>query len=178
MAETPAAEGTPTQSDSESQNVAAGANANSSTTTVVSIGGSQKQIVALMAMGMVFSLIGAEITKAKNSQSVEKKATGALSEPVVILVGGTIATALLMFIAEMGPTGALIGKGLAGVSCATGVLVNGGPVWQGISNILGKPGGNTAAVGQAALAEGIGSGINAQPSQQGSPLYQVNTGGS
>lgn len=142
-----------------------------------------KQILGLMGFGMIFSLVGAEISKAK-APSGSTASKGALSEPVVIILGGTIATALLMFIADLGPNGALIGKGLAGVSCATGVLVNGKPVWDGINNLLGKPGGNTSAVGQAALAEaGVGAvstgangGTSINNGTGSHPATPVNTG--
>jgi hypothetical protein len=99
-------------------------------------GSPSRRIVSLMAFAVIFSVIGDEIGNAKLNQNQTSTAVTDLSSPAKIILGGTIATALLSFLAEAGDIGATWATGLAGTACLTSVLIKGAPVWDGISNIL------------------------------------------
>jgi hypothetical protein len=106
-----------------------------------------------MAAAVLFSIIGAEIRAVQNTSSPGDSTTALhnpstpngsgsgpalLYEPPVIFLAGTVATAMLVLLTETGSTGETLGVGLAGLSMATAVLVNGGPVWRALSNAVGS----------------------------------------
>ena len=96
-------------------------------------------IVMLMAFTVIFAVIGEEI-KANQTQSPNKPNPGAFSGPVKVFLGGAVAGTLLIAIAHAGDAGAQFATGLAMISAATAILVDGGPVWT----YLAKTGGGSA----------------------------------
>lgn len=94
-------------------------------------------IVLLMAFTIVFAVIGEEI-KANKTQNPNTPAIGAFSGPVKVFMGGAVAGTLLIAIAHAGEVGQQFAIGLAMVSAATAVLVDGGPVWQYLSRTVGS----------------------------------------
>jgi hypothetical protein len=130
--------------------------ASTSTGTSVSIPNANRKVVGLMAFAVIFSVIGQEL-KAKQGGAKPGSTTG-LSGPAKTILGGTIATALLSFLAEAGSTGEQLGVGLAAVTAVTAMLVTGAPVWDGIRNIFGAspttpltaPSGSTTGTGASA----------------------------
>lgn len=102
-----------------------------------------KDIVAMMAVAITFSVIGAEIrnldkaTSPTGSGGVVGKV---IADPFLVILGGTTATALLTLVALAGEPGRTLGVGLAGLTMVTALFVSGGPVWKALSNLLGaKP---------------------------------------
>jgi hypothetical protein len=110
-----------------------GGGSSTGSSTSITIPNASRKVVGLMALAVIFSVIGQEL-KAKEGGA---KPVGGLSGPAKTILGGTIATALLSFLAEAGSTGQQLGVGLASVACVTAVFVNGAPVWKGISNLFG-----------------------------------------
>lgn len=101
--------------------------------------GGTKTIVAMMAFGTAFSVVGAEIRAAK-TPAVTTKVEKALADPFLIIFGGTTAAALLALLAQAGEAGSTFATGLAGLYLVTVLFVNGGPVWNALSSALGgKP---------------------------------------
>lgn len=91
------------------------------------------KIVGAMAVAMVFGVIGGE-RKALAGGSTNVAST--IESPVKVILGGTIATAILVGISEMGEPGAQLGTGLAVVVLVVSLLVNGAPVWSLISDVV------------------------------------------
>ena len=103
---------------------------------VRSKGQTARTVVGLMAFTTVFALISTEI----EGFADPKKASGG----VRILIGGGVATILLLVIAEAGDAGAQLAEGLAVVTTVAAVLVKGGPVWNWANKAFGsKPTGGT-----------------------------------
>lgn len=99
---------------------------------------SSRTIFGLMAAAMLFSIIGAEITLSNPPKGQGVNVGKALSSPFLILLGGTAATAILVLVAEAGEVGRKFGVGMAGLAATTAILVNGGPVWTALNNLLGS----------------------------------------
>lgn len=107
-----------------------------------------RRIVTLMGFAVIFSVIGAEIKavgKANQPPTASTSgAAGVLSAPAKVILGGTIAAALLSFLAEAGGSAEDYAVGLAAVAAGTAMLVNGGPVWTALNNTFGStPTGST-----------------------------------
>ena len=106
--------------------------------SVLPITNASRKIVGLMSFSVIFTVVGISIRR-NSDASYEPRFSDAR-----VILGGTIGAALLSFLAETGPAGQQLGVGLAGITCATAVLVNGGPVWAGINGLFGsKPTGST-----------------------------------
>lgn len=118
------------------------------TTTVTDTAGG-KLVVGLMGTTIVFSVIGAELkafaggpgntlTGLHNGQpgtpgtGAGAGATGA----VKIIIGGTVATVLLVGLTHAGAPGRQFAVGLALVSMVTATLVYGGPVWLALNRMF------------------------------------------
>ncbi len=98
------------------------------------------KIVGAMAVAMVFGVIAGE-RKAfsgslKTSQQTNHAVVSGVETPVKVILGGTIATAILVGISELGEPGAKLGVGLAVLVLVFSVLVNGAPVWGLISDVV------------------------------------------
>jgi hypothetical protein len=102
-----------------------------------------KTIFGFMAFAVIFSVVGAEIKR------VEKAQASALTEPVTIFLGGTVAAAILTLLSDTGDTGREVAVGIAGLALVTAALVNGKPVWDALNHLLGStpttPSGQTTA---------------------------------
>ena len=111
-----------------------------------------------MGFAVLVSLIGNEVKVANGS--AKDQLTNGLHRGGVIIVGGFVAAALLTALTGAGEAGRKFGVGLAGVSCATSVLVYGGPVWSAINGIVGgkstgtTPTSATGATGQTTPTTG------------------------
>lgn len=121
------------------------------------VGTDQRKIMGLMAFAVIFSLIGDEIDKAEGPDQTNAQAEGFFSSGAKIILGGMIATGILMFVAEFGSGGAQLSQGLAGTAAVAAMFVKGGPVWKGISNLMGgtastptAPVGGSGTIGAAA----------------------------
>lgn len=93
-----------------------------------------RKIVGAMAVAVTFTVIAQERRAAKAPLPMSNQEAASLS-PFRTIVGGTIATAILVGISEMGEPGARLGMGLAVVAVVAATLVNGKPVWDLISSI-------------------------------------------
>lgn len=91
----------------------------------------QRQVVGFMAFAVLFGLIG-ETIKLKNSSSPVSGAD------VKIILGGGIGTVLLVLLSEAGSGGETLAKGLAALTMLASILINGGPVFKGISTLTAK----------------------------------------
>lgn len=94
-------------------------------------------IVLLMAFTIIFAVIGEEI-KINKTQNPNTPNPGAFGGPVKIFLGGAVAGTLLIALAHAGDAGSQFAQGLALVSAATAILVDGGPVWNYLNGVVGK----------------------------------------
>jgi hypothetical protein len=127
--------------------------------TSIPIPAASRKVVGLMAGAVIFTVLSEEIKMHQKGATTGPPTAGHLSSPAKTILGGTIATALLSFMTEAGPTGQQLGVGLAAVTAVTAVLVNGGPVFTVLRNLFGaqvttgstsSTGTTNATVGQAA----------------------------
>lgn len=109
------------------------AEGDSETRTISAPTGNARSVAGLMAIAMAFSVVGAEL---KGDES--KTGSSALSEPFIIIAGGTFATVILTLISDAGETGRQFAVGIAALAVVTATLVNGGPVWKAALAILGS----------------------------------------
>ena len=121
-------------------------------TTLISKVDAGSRIIGMMAATTAFGVIGAEIRNAKTPRTAPADKIGlALADPFLIVLGGTIATAILVGFAEFGgEVGQKVGTGLAGLALLTTVLVSGGPVWIAIGNVFTAGPDVTAKTGKTA----------------------------
>ena len=91
----------------------------------------QRTIVAMMTFAVVFALIG-HTAKLKGSSSPVD------GGDVKILLGGAVGTVLLVLLGEAGESGATFAKGIAIITLVSSVLINGKPVFGGISHLTAK----------------------------------------
>ena len=96
---------------------------------VKSHGQSARTIVGLMAFTTVFALVATEI----DALTGQKPATNG----VRIIIGGGVATIILLMLGEAGDAGAQLAEGLALVTTVAAVLVKGKPVWDFSSKLFG-----------------------------------------
>ena len=91
-------------------------------------------IFGLMIATVVFSVVGEEVTgKAKVN-------------PFKIILGGTIATSLLILVSHAGDAGEQFGVGLSVIAFTSSALVYGAPVWKAANSAFGsKPTSSTTA---------------------------------
>jgi hypothetical protein len=91
-----------------------------------------RKIFGFMGFAVVFSVIGAEV---RTIDSGAASASSILDKPPVIFLGGAIAAALLVLLADTGEAGEQLGTGLALITLITSTLVNGAPVWNAITKL-------------------------------------------
>ena len=94
------------------------------------MGSDQRAIVGFMGAAVVFALIG-DVVKQK-TQSVPA------GSYVKIILGGGLGTGLLVLVSEAGGAGADFAKGLAIITLVASVVVNGTPVFTGVSKLTGS----------------------------------------
>lgn len=98
----------------------------------VSMGQDSTMIVTFLIFAGVFALIGHE----KKAATSPTKATS--TTPAKIILGGTIAAAALTLLSHAGEGGRKFAVGLAGVTFASSVLINGSTVFGSVNTLLGK----------------------------------------
>lgn len=109
--------------------------------TLVKKGASSSKILGLMALTAVFGVIGAEIRNAKTTKgrSTSDIVGVALSSPFLVIAGATIATVILVALADFGgDAGETLGVGLAGVTLIGTMLIQGGPVFDAVNGLFAK----------------------------------------
>lgn len=94
---------------------------------------SGRLIGGLMFFAVGFSLAGHEIQSLGKGQAKQ----GGLNGPTII-IGGFAATAVLTLVSHAGEGGRQFAVGLALVTTVSSLLVYGGPVWKGLSNLYGS----------------------------------------
>lgn len=104
-----------------------------------------RSIAGLMGVAVVFSLVGNEIKAAGQKGS---STGGEITVAGKIILGGFLATGLLVLVSEAGDPGRQLGIGLATVTVLTSLLVYGGPVWDKLNALFG--GHTTGATGSTA----------------------------
>jgi hypothetical protein len=125
-----------------------------------------RTVAGLMGFVVLFALIGNEVQIAQGNKP--QKLSSGLDKGATIMIGGTIATGLLIATSGAGDAGRKFSVGLATVAAVTAALVYGAPVWQAISGIVGgkattptgSTGASTPTQGTAmttALAQGVGA---------------------
>jgi len=104
-------------------------------------GQAARTIVGTMAATTVFALISTEISgvaAATASLTSNKPSAAPATNGVRIILGGGVATILLLLIAEVGgDAGAELAQGLAVVALVTVTLVKGKPVWDWANKAFG-----------------------------------------
>jgi hypothetical protein len=134
----------------------------------VTRGESQRIIVGTMAFGVVFALVSSELGRARAGKTGPAPTGKQPATPVTILVGGGVATILLLVISHAGDPGSELAEGLALVTALTIVLVNGKPVWDFANNLFGST--PTTPTG---LQPSVGTGQYRTPAP-GEPGYGTN----
>jgi len=96
-------------------------------------------VVALMFFTVLFALVGEDI---KGNISPGQGSTSGISADITkggrIIVGGFIATSLLVLATHAGEPGRQLGVGLAIVAFVTAAFVEGKPVWDAIDKVVGS----------------------------------------
>ena len=107
---------------------------------------SEPRIFGMMTLAVVLGVVGAEIRsgqKLTTGKTAPAGAAGVLSDPFMVILGGTAAAAILVAIASFGGTpGAKFGVGLAGLTLIGSILYNGSPVFaalKGATNPASTP---------------------------------------
>lgn len=113
----------------------------------------QRVIVGTMAFAVVFTLLGLELKAAKGG-AAKGKVT-----PVTVIIGGGVATIVLLVVSHAGDPGAELAEGLAVVTVVASVLGSGGPVWEWVSKLVGAH--PAAAPTQATNPQAPGFGVGA-----------------
>jgi hypothetical protein len=134
-----------------SRGASAGGSAASSYTSRLTTTANSRTIFGFMAFAVLFSVVGAEIRNVQSASLAQgpgltalhnpptgNGAAGLVADPVAIFFGGTMATGLLVLLADTGETGRRLGVGLAGITLAASLLVNGGPVWRAVGHLTGS----------------------------------------
>lgn len=108
----------------------------------------QRKIVAAMAVTAIFAAVG-EYANPQNHKP---------PDPFKVILGASLATAMLVGIAEFGQGGERLGVGLSAIAVLSATLVYGGPVWKTLSNAVSKAGTKptTPTSGSAAAPAGAG----------------------
>lgn len=95
-----------------------------------------RTVTALMIFTVIFALIGNEINHRTESGSHQTE--GAITSSGRILLGGFVATTLLVLATHAGEAGRELGVGLSVVAFATATLVYGKPVWDAMNSAFGS----------------------------------------
>src|SRR5215472_2864001 len=121
------------------QGVAQGAQVRDTARRVVPKGEAARRIVSLMGITVVFALISTEI-EAVSGQKATRVGPGGTPVPVNgvrVIIGGAVATGILLILTETGDTGAELAQGLALTTMLATVLIKGAPVWDLIVKVQG-----------------------------------------
>jgi hypothetical protein len=110
----------------------------------------QRKIVAAMLVTGLFALVG----EYANPQPQTKP------NPFRVILGGSVATAILVGMAELGDAGERFSVGLATIAVLSATLVYGGPVWKVLGTAVGgqgKGGQPTTPTGNTTPTTGTGT---------------------
>jgi len=94
-----------------------------------------RTVTAVMLFTVAFALIGHEIKAVSTKKSATAK-SGVLTTGGRILLGGFVATTLLVLLSHAGTGGRQFAVGVASVALVTTALVEGKPVWDAIGNAV------------------------------------------
>ncbi len=144
MAETPvveqAAADQARRADQADRDTQRGDSGNRSSSKVLTTEGAPT-VVALMGVTVVFALIGNELDILAGTTKPGKPGGGnVITAGGKIIVGGFVATTLLVLLTHAGEVGRQTALGLALVTMVTTTLVYGGPVWLAMNNAFGSSG--------------------------------------
>ena len=95
----------------------------------------QRQIVAAMVVTAVFAAVG----EYANPQSKNPP------DPFKVILGASLATAILVGMAELGEGPEAFAKGLATIAVLSATLVYGGPVWKAVSGAVASSSSSPSA---------------------------------
>jgi hypothetical protein len=104
-----------------------------------------------MAFTVIFALIGNEIKTLGADAGQPKESDPTVAGDVLtaggrIILGGMVATSLLVLLTHAGNAGRQFAVGLAAVAMASSTLVYGGPVWSAMGTTFGsQPTGGTSS---------------------------------
>ena len=87
-----------------------------------------RTVTAIMLFTVAFALVGHEIKAVSTKKSATAK-SGVLTTGGRILLGGFVATTLLVLLSHAGTGGRQFAVGVASVALVTTALVEGQPVW-------------------------------------------------
>lgn len=109
---------------------------NSGRSTVrVRSGSPARTVVGTMAFAVLFALLSTEIERLTGTAPVTAKAN---PEPAIrVMIGGGVATIILVMVSTAGDAGAELAEGLALITLVTVVLVKGAPLWTALANLTG-----------------------------------------
>lgn len=128
-------------------------------TTTTTDSENTRTLAALMVFTVVFALLGNEIKTLNPKIAAGQKAvaevngsftlmgtpappaSNGISNAGRIIIGGAIATSLLVLLSHAGPPGQRAAMGLATITFVTTTLVYGGPVWDTLRNAVGSNAG-------------------------------------
>jgi hypothetical protein len=136
------------------------ADTNVTSTTAVTTTGDTKIIVALIAWGVLFAIIGREIEQIQGTApkvGSPQNASQAITSSGRIIVGGFAAAALLSLLAHAGGPGRTFAVGLAAVTAISSMLVYGQPVWTELAYLTRSSPGATPTTPTASTAPTVGA---------------------
>jgi hypothetical protein len=104
--------------------------------------GDTRTIAALVTFASAFALVGVEV---KASKGVHH------ANPATVIIGGGVAAVILTLISHAGDAGRSMAMGLAIVTFASSLVINGGPVASAVTNLTGG-GSRPSAVAASSAA--------------------------
>ena len=114
------------------------------------VGSDQQKILAAMAVVAIFATVGEyartpDLTRSQAPGVAGPLPATAAAKPDAfkVLLGAGLAAVVLIGVAELGPAAASFAMGLAVIAALTATLVNGKPVWDLISRLVGSPAGSS-----------------------------------
>lgn len=122
------------------------------TVSTPTFSGDTRTIAALVTFASAFALVGVEV---KASKGVHH------ANPATVIIGGGVAAVILTLISHAGEAGKSMAMGLAIVTFASSLVINGGPVAAAVTNLTG--GGS----------RGTRPAANSTPSQPTNPTQPV-----
>lgn len=105
---------------------------------IVSKVASGGKILGMMAIVGVLGVVGAEIRNNKaKGQTTNDKIGVALASPFIVFAGVTVATVILVSLAQFGgEPGETLAEGLAGVALVGTLLVQGAPIFDALGGLF------------------------------------------
>lgn len=91
------------------------------------------KILGMMALATIFGVVHAEVANANSKGTTGSKITNALGDPFMVLAGGTLGTAILLTLSDVG--GDAVGDfavGLAGLTLLAAAIYSGPTVFSAV----------------------------------------------